>query len=174
MPRYHHHHHYGRRGNPICGLIACVIFIVIYVGILGESGGYYALAYFSPYILLFIILAVGGIIAAIITSARRRSQMQAQPVGTTYAPPRYPAQDYPPAGYPAQGPAGAAAPQPGTYSPATFQGVPRPRLVGYPQSQTPPQPLAPTPAIASRFCKYCGVPAGGDDQRFCANCGARL
>ncbi len=184
MPRHHHYyHHYHRhgRGNPVCSAIYCTVLIVVFLVIIGSTSGFSHLYYYAPFIGIIIFVAVSGIVAAIVTSARRKSQLQAQPTGTIGSPQGYPQQGgYPPQGYPQQGayppasPAGAAAPQPGAYGPTTFQSVPQPRPVGIPQPQPRFQPPAQATASPSRFCKSCGMPAGSDDERFCSNCGAEL
>ncbi len=192
MPYYHHHHHgyYGRRSNPICSAIALTVFIIVYFTIMREEIGYSGFGYYAPLFVLVIVIAAGGIVASIVTAAKRKSQMQTQPEGVRWNPQGYPPQGtyppqvYPPAGaaapqgytpqstYPPQGypPAGVVPPQQSTYNPATFQGVPQPRPVGIQQ----PQPAAQAPASPPRFCASCGMPVGSADQRFCANCGAGL
>jgi hypothetical protein len=172
MPSHHHHHQhyhggYYRRGptNPICSIIYCSIFIGFFVFIIWNTVGFSDFGYIAPVIGIVIFVAISGIIAAIVNAVRRQSKMQAQSVGTSNTP-----QDYPPQGSPAPGIVGTAAPQPGTYSPATFQSVPLPRPVGITQAQAPVQ----APTSPARFCTYCGTTVESNNQKFCANCGAEL
>jgi uncharacterized integral membrane protein len=181
MPYHHHHHHHAYYGgsyrrspaNQACSLVFCLIFLGIFLFIMTREVGFASIGYFMPMIIVFVLLGVGGIIAGIVNTARRRSQMQAQPVGSVTSPTGYPPQGgVPPQSYPPAGTAGVAAPQPSVYNPVTYQTVPQPRPVGIPQPQV--QAPTPAPAIASRFCTYCGTSVEGTDQRVCANCGAQL
>ncbi len=178
----HHHHYRHGRGNPICTAIYCTVLLVVLLVVFISSAEESDIAYFAPFIGIFIFVAISSIVAAIINVVRRKSLMQAQPVSTIASPQGYPQQgDFPPQAYPPQGayppqvypptsPTGATGPQEVAYNPATFQSVPQPRAVGIPQYKPPAQVLVNQP----RFCKACGMPAEGADQLFCANCGAGL
>jgi hypothetical protein len=171
MPHHHHHHHYyGRHGNsnPICSLIYCSILIGVFIVIIWNTTGFSSFGYFTPFFGIIIFIAVSGIIAAIVNTARRNARMKTQPVGSVTSPTGYPQQGYPPqAGVP-----GTQGFQPVSYSTTPIQPVPQPRPVGIPQPQA--QYPVPAPASPSRFCTYCGTTVESGDQRFCANCGAAL